>query len=47
MNKKKRYILLQNNTKILLLFSNNLAYIRGQFPYSKSKTGRIPANAKS
>ena len=38
MNKKKRYILL---TKILVLFSINLAYIRGKLSYCKAKTGRI------
>ena len=43
MNKKKRYILL---TKILVLFSINLAYIRGKLPYCKAKTGRIALNSK-
>ena len=43
MNKKKRYILL---TKILVLFSINLAYIRGKLPDCKAKTGRIALNSK-
>ena len=44
MNRKKRFTLLWNNTKILGLFSINLASIRGQ---SEAKTRGITLNSKS